>query len=300
MSLSIIMRTLAPPRGYKQELGCFVLAAKIFDIFYHSFKMPLLREVREMLCIAYNFQYIDEVEFALLYDINKSKNPYIPYWQYNKFDLENMTDDESRTEYRFEKDHIFNLVESLQLDEEQTIYNRLKVDSIEAVCIRLKRLSYPCRYTDMIPRFARPAPEICAINNHMITLIHNQWGFLLQDLNRESLVPENLQRHANAIYNKGAPLNNCWGFVDGTVHPVSRPGQNQRAVYNGHKRVHAIKFQSVATPDGLVALLHGPYEGKRHDSGILQESGLLRDLEQYSVSPNGEILCIYGDPAYPL
>ena len=44
--------------------------------------------------------------------------------------------------------------------------------------------------------------------------------------------------------------------------------------------MHAIKFQSVATSDGLVALLHGPYEGKRHDSGILQESGLLRDLEQ--------------------
>ena len=152
----------------------------------------------------------------------------------------------------------------------------------------------------MIPRFARPAPEICAINNHMITLIHYQWGFLLQDLNRESLAPENLQTHANAMYNKGAPLNTCWGFVDGTVHPVSRPGQNQRAVYNGHKLVHAIKCQSVATPEGLAALLHGPYGGKRHDSGILQESSLLRDLEHYSVSPNGDILCIYGDPAYPL
>ena len=122
MSLSIIMRTLAPPRGYKQELGCFVLAGK-FSISHHSVKMPLLRGVSEMLCIAYNFQYNDEVEFALLYDINKSKNPYIPYWQYNTFDLENMTDDESRTEFRFEKDHLFNLVESLQLDEEQAIYN---------------------------------------------------------------------------------------------------------------------------------------------------------------------------------
>ena len=78
------------------------------------------------------------------------------------------------------------------------------------------------------------------------------------------------------------------------------PGHNQRVLYNGHKRVHAIKFQSVATPDGLVALLHEPYEGKRHDSGILRESGLLGNIEQHSVSPNGEILCIYGDPAYPL
>ena len=64
--------------------------------------------------------------------------------------------------------------------------------------------------------------------------------------------------------------------------------------------MHTIKFQSVATPDGLVAFLHGPFEGRRHDSGMLRESGLLQLLEQHSVSPNGDIMCIYGDPASPL
>ena len=262
--------------------------------------MPYLRHVREMLLIAYDLRYIDEVEFAILYDLNKSKNPEIPYWQYDRFELERMNDDECKAEFRFEKEHLYNLVDSLQLDEEQIFYNRLKVDSIEAVCILLRRLSYPCRYSDMVPRFARPAAELSTIHSHMINTIYNQWGFLLTDFNRELLAAQNLQRFAHAIHAKGAPLTNCWGFVDGTVRPVSRPGRNQRVLYNGHKRVHAIKFQSVATPDGLVALLHGPYEGKRHDSGILRESGLLRDLEQHSVSPNGEILCIYGDPAYPL
>ena len=29
-------------------------------------------------------------------------------------------------------------------------------------------------------------------------------------------------------------------------------------MYNGHKRVHAIKFQSVALPNGLIANLYGP------------------------------------------
>ena len=264
------------------------------------FKMPYLRHVREMLLLAYDLRCIDEVEFAILYDLNKTKTPEIPYWQYEKFDLESMNDDECRTEFRFEKEHLYNLVDSLQLDEDQILYNRLKVDSIEAVCILLKRLSYPCRYSDMVPRFARPAAELSAIHNHMINRIYNQWGFLLRDFNREQLAPQNLQRYAHAIHAKGAPLTNCLGFLDGTVCPVSRPGHNQRVLYNGHKRVHAIKFQSVATPDGLVALLHGLFEGKRHDSGILRESGLLRDLEQHSVSPNGEIFCIYGDPAYPL
>ena len=40
-----------------------------------------------------------------------------------------------------------------------------------------------------------------------------------------------------------------------------------RVLYNGHKRVHAIKFQSVVAPNGLIANLFGPVEGRRHDSG---------------------------------
>ena len=71
-------------------------------------------------------------------------------------------------------------------------------------------------------------------------------------------------------------------------------------VYNGHKRVHALKFQSVAVPNGLIANLSGPVEGRRHDAGMLDESGLLTDLQRHCHTPRGEQLCVYGDPAYPL
>lgn len=54
----------------------------------------------------------------------------------------------------------------------------------------------------------------------------------------------------------GAPLDNCFGFLDGTVPPIARPGMNQRVMYNGHKRVHSLKFQAVAKPNGLTANLH--------------------------------------------
>lgn len=69
-------------------------------------------------------------------------------------------------------------------------------------------------------------------------------------------------------------------------------------LYNGHKRVHAIKFQSLAVPNGLVANLYGPVEGKKHDSSMLAESGLYNKLEELHVLPNGRP-CIYGDSAYP-
>ena len=52
------------------------------------------------------------------------------------------------------------------------------------------------------------------------------------------------------------------------------------------------------TPNGLIANLFGPVEGRRHDSGMLNMPGLLHDLENHSFSPTGQALCLYGDPAY--
>lgn len=152
----------------------------------------------------------------------------------------------------------------------------------------------------MIPRIARPVPQLCMISNQIMNLLYTEWNHLLSSLNQPFLSPANLQQFADVIHQRGAALQNCWGFIDGTVRPVCKPGKNQRVLYNGHKKVHSIKFQAIATPHGLIANLFGPVEGKRHDSGMLAMSGLLQQLQQYSVSPAGNILCIYGDPAYPL
>ena len=73
-----------------------------------------------------------------------------------------------------------------------------------------------------------------------------------------------------AIHQKGAPLNNCFGFV------------------------------SIATPNGMIANLFGPIEGRRHDSALLAESQVYQQLQRFAVDTNGNSLCIYGDPAYPL
>ena len=64
-------------------------------------------------------------------------------------------------------------------------------------------------------------------------------GFLLSTMNQEWLSPANFQFFSDAVH------------------------ENQRILYNGHKKVHAIKFQSVITPNGLIANLYGPVERKR-------------------------------------
>ena len=88
--------------------------------------------------------------------------------------------------------------------------------------------------------------------------------------------------------------------MDETIRTVCRPTNNQRILFNGHKRIYAIKFQSVVAPNGLIANLHGPVEEKKLDSAMLTMSNLYNQLLQYSKKANGETLSIHGDPAYPL
>ena len=63
---------------------------------------------------------------------------------------------------------------------------------------------------------------------------------------------------------------------------------------NGHKSVHCFKFQSVVTTFGIDVYLHGPGEGKRHDAGILCESGLLADLQQNMQHFPSGVYSLYG------
>ena len=95
------------------------------------------------------------------------------------------------------------------------------------------------------------------ITNEVIDNIFNNHSHRISEWNDDILNPQLLQEYADVIHAKGAPLENCFGFIDGTVRPIARPDQQQRIVYNGHKRVHSLKFQSVALPNGLIGNMYG-------------------------------------------
>ena len=190
--------------------------------------------------------------------------------------------------------------ELLNIPDVYRCYNGTRIDGIEGLCIYLKRFAYPCRYSDMISRFGRLVQEMCLASNWVMNHIYENHSWRLRSFNQPWLSPACLERFCNTIRNAGAPLDNCWGFIDGTVISVCRPEEFQRILYNGHKRVHAIKYQSVIAPNGLIANLFGPIEGKRHDCAMLRESNLLNELSRFSFSQAGNPLFIYGDAAYPL
>ena len=262
--------------------------------------MNTFREAREALLLAHGENIITDEDYFLLNDLNTSKNLDFPYWQHDSFELDVLTDAECKSEFRFYRNDIYRLAEVLNIPEEIVCYNRSKFNGIEAFCMFLKRFAYPCRYSDLIHRCGRSVPELCLMTNAILNKIYDDHFQLLQDFQQNWLSPRNLEIYSEKVHNKGAALDNCWGFVDGTVRPVCRPSNDQRILFNGHKRIHSIKFQSVVAPNGLIANLYGPVEGRRHDSAMLTMSNLYNQLVQYSRKVNGETLCIYGDPAYPL
>ena len=234
-------------------------------------KMATLAQARELILVAFAEELISEEEFLLLYDLNSSKNPIFPYWNYQRFVLGDINDAECKAEFRFEKPDINLLAGVLQIPDRFICPQGTVVSGVEGLCILLKRLAYPCRLSDMIPRFGRPVAELSMITTTVLDYLYNTHAHHLRRFDQPILSRRSLQLYCQAIHEKGAALDNCWGFVDGTVRPICRPGEHQRLVYNGHKRIHSLKFQSVVTPNGLIANLFGPV-GKyysRHTKSVL-------------------------------
>ena len=77
----------------------------------------------------------------------------------------------------------------------------------------LSRPSYPCRYSEMIPRYGKPVPLLNAALAYVFTT--HSYKILLW--NQTILRRAQLQICADVVSLKGAVLNNCFGFIDRTV-----------------------------------------------------------------------------------
>ena len=90
----------------------------------------------------------------------------------------------------------------------------------------------------------------------------------------------------------GCPRANIIGFIDATMIRICRPTNDQELFYNGHERCHAVKFQAVVAPDGLIVDFFGAYPAGRHDEIVYNKSGLedrLSAIPEYT---------LYGDAGY--
>jgi hypothetical protein len=146
----------------------------------------------------------------------------------------------------------------------------------------------------------------------------DNWGYLLT--NNVTFWLPYLPMMAAALRNKLAEKgvefphgSFCvFGFIDNTMNSTCRPGGGpardgtnaprndpliQRAFYNGWKKLHSLKWQTVDLPNGMNFHAWGPCSGRHNDQESLEFSRLNEILVDMQL---GQLLQwkIYGDSAY--
>ena len=215
--------------------------------------------------------------------------------------------------------------------------HRYKSTAEEIILISLERLSFPHRWTDLYERFPgrkRWFMQVC-FYWFLDYMIFN-WGYLL--LNNALWWKPKLMDSCNSIRHKMANLNHVnWRqeldppsrtFVNGqwqvtgclvalmidcVMMAFSRPGgvlhegpasdrvpkEVQEAWWNGWKKIHGMKWQTVLLACGMDFLVYGPLSCRSNDLNALDESqvqDIIRELCNHGI---GEFLfMIFGDSAY--
>lgn len=243
----------------------------------------------------------DQILFALLEEIIDIEDAIILASElpkpteifYFRLDIDSFTEQSCIKLFRFSQTEIRMLVDGLSIPNKIKVQEGYVCNAIEGLCIVLRRLCYPGRWRDLETIFGRSQSSLCTIFLHLADFLTERHQNILNlDTNR---IANNLALYSNAVHEAGAPLENCWGFIDGTVRPVARPTKGQKIFYNGHKRIHAIKYQAIMCPDGIIAHCSKAMEGCRHDSAILIHSNIEETIHG-DQRFNGYLL--YGDPAY--
>lgn len=160
----------------------------------------------------------------------------------------------------FTQEEVEALVTVMDIPENVYADNGVTEPRVTAMAMLLRRLAYPTRLTDIELEYGWEKTRFSRITHTLATYIYQRWKHLLRFDSRR-LTPAKLKEYANAVTAKGAPTTNVWGFIDGTLRKTARPVRNQRIVYNGWKRIHALKWHSIITPDGIHAHVFGPIEG---------------------------------------
>ena len=186
-------------------------------------------------------------------DTFTSKNADFPYNSYKQVNLDAMNAADCKEEFHVKKQDLPLPAEALQL---WAIFKCEQRNDVEELCILLKRLSYPCLLSDLILRFARPVSVRSLITSYVLNYIFDVHTHWITPWDQDTLNPVALQP-PDVIYSKGAALDNCFGFINGTVWSISTPGEHERIVYNRHKWIHVFKFQSSALPNGLFTPISG-------------------------------------------
>jgi hypothetical protein len=221
--------------------------------------------------------------------------------------------------FRYTRSQLYRLLRVLRFDDEEVVLpNRAKYSAETCMLVGLYYLHRPVTQ-DQVADFIGITcqPNVSRLISYFLDhLIFNFQHLIASDpgdslrmwAQHVDMFKRKLRMfHVNGVDSRR--YNDVIGFVDGKLHRIARPLQRtehteigvdtQRTVYNGYKKVHAVKFQAVVVPNGLIVQLSGGFRGRIADSTMMRRSGLNEMLAALSDSAN-QPCHVYGDAAYPM
>ena len=164
------------------------------------------------------------------------------------------------------------MFDSLDLYTNVMLDNGMSIPGIEAFCVMLHRLSYASCLCMMLHLYGRSPVVLSRMVTWMIKLVY-LWVQPILHWDHWCLTVRKLHEYAEAVTTNGGDDmqvgEGIFRFIDGTVRLIAQPLFNQEIFYSGWKWIHAIKFQGIMAPDGIMMHISGPYTAKHHDMWIL-------------------------------
>lgn len=172
---------------------------------------------------------------------------------------------------------------------------RDKCTLFDALAMLCMKYAWPTRLGSMVRMFGTSMSRMSRIIGELRRTLFAMFAPALASPPPLSL--RDLERFAGAIAVKSGSLD-IFGFIDATVRPIPKPTYLQASVYNGKDRVHAIKYQALVTPDGMLHQLAGPWPGSRHDMHMLHKSKLHAYVRGLPLRADGSSFAVYADQGY--
>ncbi|KIJ31352.1 hypothetical protein M422DRAFT_149489 [Sphaerobolus stellatus SS14] len=223
-------------------------------------------------------------------------------WQY----LGKLTEEECEWAFRFTQHEIRDLLDALKIPNPFITRSGSRFTDVEALCLLLARLRMAEDQFSLSTKYDRCQAGISEITNELSVWIEKKWGHLLDWDEHGLMHPDRLREYADAFNEYGVPCRSLVALIDCTIRPTCRPVRFQELAYTGYKKCHGLKFQALVIPNGLIAVLHGPFRAPQNDMGVYAESMLAQTMLEKAIQPRSlptdpperRYFQIYRDAAY--
>lgn len=198
------------------------------------------------------------------------------------------------TLFRYDVDQIRTLATELGFPERfKAKYVRGR--GIEALCIPLRKLSYPCDFEDLTSLFGRSPSKLRKLFYYALDFIYDKYHHLL-DMSTERLLKlkPKMPSFARAVSNQVALLKNIFMVSDDTRIQLSEPELHQEELSDGEGS-YCLSFLNFSLPNGIIFASYGPEAGAACNCGLWYDSNAEQCLEE--ALPNREFV-LYGDSSF--